>query len=327
MSDEQPIEQTTGAERKAALVTEALRILRAAHAIDERTTVTAADLIDWYNRVCPHVTDIKILAAAMEIELAQRRGATIEAEGERRGGNRSKVTDSVTLSNVEKKNRSEDRMLYEESATVNGYVKDTVAAGKKPSVNGAVAVAQQSRAAKKPKTTKHTKTPKTPSTPQPKLNETPGIIGFLTTLRAEITRKRKANHDERQKRNWNPDPMRLREQSLLLDWIETELDRSTTSGTDPDMEPADQLSRHVAVAATAVARLRDFLLAIHEHDEDARPLSATHAKFLHRAGHELFNILKLWAPDDWVPDCKSDDVEVDEHNAVEGDAVEASAVQ
>jgi hypothetical protein len=48
---------------------------------------------------------------------------------------------------------------------------------------------------------------------------------FLRNLRAEITRRRKENHDEFLKRRWNSELILKREQTSLLDWIEQELDR------------------------------------------------------------------------------------------------------
>lgn len=48
---------------------------------------------------------------------------------------------------------------------------------------------------------------------------------FLRNLRAEITRRRKENHDELLKRRWNSELILKREQTSLLDWIEQELDR------------------------------------------------------------------------------------------------------
>ncbi|HEY6363172.1 MAG TPA: hypothetical protein VI585_00135 [Candidatus Binatia bacterium] len=49
------------------------------------------------------------------------------------------------------------------------------------------------------------------------------IREFLHKLRQEISRRRKANHDQCRKRNWNSDLILKREQTLLLDWIEEEL--------------------------------------------------------------------------------------------------------
>jgi hypothetical protein len=48
---------------------------------------------------------------------------------------------------------------------------------------------------------------------------------FLRDLRAELTRRRKENHDEFQKRRWNSELILKREQTSLLDWIEQQLDR------------------------------------------------------------------------------------------------------
>lgn len=82
---------------KARLITDALDSLRGADAIDERETLDAETWVAWYDATLPQVRDIKILAGAMDIELAKRRGAQVVAEGERRGGDQSKVTHRLTL--------------------------------------------------------------------------------------------------------------------------------------------------------------------------------------------------------------------------------------
>ena len=51
------------------------------------------------------------------------------------------------------------------------------------------------------------------------------IRDFLKYLRAEILRRRKANHDERRNARWSTQGINSREQTDLLNWIETELDR------------------------------------------------------------------------------------------------------
>jgi len=47
-------------------------------------------------------------------------------------------------------------------------------------------------------------------------------------LRTEITKRRKENHDDRQKRRWNPEDIVKLFQSQLLDWIEQQLDEMST---------------------------------------------------------------------------------------------------
>jgi hypothetical protein len=44
-------------------------------------------------------------------------------------------------------------------------------------------------------------------------------------LRAEITRRRKENHDRRGASRWDPVEVNLAEQRALLDWIEAQLDK------------------------------------------------------------------------------------------------------
>ena len=70
-------ESDPAAYRKAALIQTALQTLRAAHRIDERDDLNAASFVEWYDRTIPDVRDIKMLAGAMEIELAKRRGERI----------------------------------------------------------------------------------------------------------------------------------------------------------------------------------------------------------------------------------------------------------
>lgn len=57
------------------------------------------------------------------------------------------------------------------------------------------------------------------------LKDESAIRAELRRLREEITRRRKANHDEYQKKRWHHEAVAKHDQSTLLDWIETELDR------------------------------------------------------------------------------------------------------
>jgi hypothetical protein len=57
------------------------------------------------------------------------------------------------------------------------------------------------------------------------------LRGRLADLRREITRRRKANHDERLKHNWNPEAIVTREQTEMLDWIEDQLDAAVRKST------------------------------------------------------------------------------------------------
>jgi hypothetical protein len=59
-------------------------------------------------------------------------------------------------------------------------------------------------------------------TPRPALGGR-SITAFLNHLRAEIQRRRKENHDEYKKKKWVSDLIAKRTQTLLLDWIEEEL--------------------------------------------------------------------------------------------------------
>ena len=295
MTETQPSSEGT-AYRKAHLIQEALQTLQTAHQIDERDDLTAASFLEWYDCTIPDVRDIKILAGAMEIELARRRGERIAKEGERRGGD-TKVNQCVTLvSDLEKSRRSQERALAAEPDAVRAFVQREVKAGKMPSMRGAVGVARAARATAAPhrltkkaeaeQVRQHHQEEQTIAAilkltdgrrrteaqiatltghqtaafflqrirliPWLRLDRTPeglvfhvdeelraicegrrprpqlsyqSIDQFLRDLRAELTRRRKENHDEFQKRRWNSELILKREQTTLLDWIEQQLDR------------------------------------------------------------------------------------------------------
>jgi hypothetical protein len=280
---------------KANLIHNALETLRAAQRLDERDDLTAAIWMAWYDATIPDVRDIKILAGAMEIELARRRGERIEDEGERRGGD-TKVTQRVTLmSDADKMQRSRDRAIANEPEAVKMFVAREAKAGRVPSMRGAIKAATVARAthaparlAKQIEATQARKSEfdehvfatitmiadgvrrtddqvakltgyqtasflqrirlipwlhidRTPeglvfhidnqlraicegATPRPELSYT-SIAAYLRSLRDEITRRRKENHDEFRKRRWNSELILKREQTSLLDWIEEQLDR------------------------------------------------------------------------------------------------------
>src|SRR5262245_40994196 len=50
------------------------------------------------------------------------------------------------------------------------------------------------------------------------------IQDFMKNLRQEITRRRKENHDERHRMNWNPEAITKRFQTDLIEYIEDQLD-------------------------------------------------------------------------------------------------------
>ena len=294
MTETQPVNEGT-AYRKAQLLQDALQTLQAAHGLDERDDLDAANFLEWYDRTIPDVRDIKILAGAMEIEMARRRGERVALEGERRGGD-TKVTQCVTLlSEASRKQRSRDRLVAEHPDVVQTYVQREVKAGRIPTVRHAIGVASAARATAAPQRiakqvaatqarqsefdeqafaaitkvadgTRRTDDQvgkvigyQTPSflqrirlIPWLRIDRTPeGLMfqideplraicegrlprptlsyqstdQFLRNLRAEITRRRKENHDEFLKRRWNSELILKREQTSLLDWIEQELDR------------------------------------------------------------------------------------------------------
>jgi hypothetical protein len=279
--------------QKANLIREALDTLRAGNALDERDDLDAANFLEWYDRTIPDVHDIKMLAGAMEIELAKRRGERIEDEGERRGRPEN-LSPGDRLSNAVMVQRKKDRVLAEQPEAVGAYVQREVTAQRPPTVKGAVRAATAARTASRPSrkaaqfTRSQTLTQKTNEELLAMLGTVAdgerrtdaqlakivgGIKAFLNrvrllpwleidrtvegttfqinrplraicesaapcpalsyqsfaeyfhTLRAELTRRRKENHDEFLKRRWNSELIIKREQTALLDWIEQQLDR------------------------------------------------------------------------------------------------------
>lgn len=51
------------------------------------------------------------------------------------------------------------------------------------------------------------------------------LTKWFRSLRAEVTRRRKENHDRRGASRWDPVEVNLAEQRALLDWIESQLDK------------------------------------------------------------------------------------------------------
>ena len=51
------------------------------------------------------------------------------------------------------------------------------------------------------------------------------IAARLSDFRKEIDRRRKENHEKRNARNWNPEPVIKLELIRILDWIEEELEK------------------------------------------------------------------------------------------------------
>jgi hypothetical protein len=149
MIEAQPVHEGT-AYQKAHLIQAALQTLQAAHQIDERDDLDAASFLDWYDRTIPDVHDIKILAGAMEIELARRRGEQIIQEGELRGRPEKVEQCSTLMSKSEKDRRHEERTLAAAPDAVHAFVQREVKAGKVPSMRGAVGVARAAHATAAP---------------------------------------------------------------------------------------------------------------------------------------------------------------------------------
>lgn len=297
MIEIQPVREGA-AYHKAHLIQQALEKLRASNQVDERDDLTAASFLEWYDRTIPDVRDIKLLAGAMEIELARRRGEKILQEEERRGGN-SKVSGADTLlSNATKVQRSKERAIAAAPEAVTAFIAREKAAGRVPTVRAAAGVARTARMnaqlpirhqkqiegaerrnrelderilaalvtiadGKRRSEAELTKITGWRDVmagfierirlipwvqfdrmsdgfrfsideqlraicegrrPRPTLSYT-SLDTFLREVRTELTRRRKENHDEREKRRWNSELILKREQSKLLDWIEDQLDR------------------------------------------------------------------------------------------------------
>jgi hypothetical protein len=127
------------ATQKARLISETLDLLRAAHAIDERETLTVDEWVSWYDATIPTVTEIKVLAAAMERELEVRRGEAVVQNDERRGGDaESNVTQCVTRTRME---RSRNRQLGRAAPQVRAWIAREASAGRVPTRRGALTVA------------------------------------------------------------------------------------------------------------------------------------------------------------------------------------------
>jgi hypothetical protein len=148
-----PAGRLTEAGEKAQLIGEALDALRLAVQLDERESLNSTSWVPWYDVTIPRVQDIKILVGAMEIELHRRRGEQIQFEGERRGRPPNKVTDSVTnsvaMNDVYRKRRERDRALAAQSEKVTAYIQQEAAAGRVPSVHGALRAVQTTKPTKK----------------------------------------------------------------------------------------------------------------------------------------------------------------------------------
>jgi len=146
--------QANIADEKATLVASALNALKAANALDERDDLDAASWVAWYDATIPQVRDIKILAGAMEIELHRRRGEQILAEDEGRGGDQKseqiKVHHRGTLIQAERHRRHRARSIAKHPKRVRAYVEQEAAAGRVPSVRGAMRAAQAAVQTSKP---------------------------------------------------------------------------------------------------------------------------------------------------------------------------------
>jgi hypothetical protein len=134
---------------KADLIKAGRDQLVAAQSIDERDSLSDQEARAWYDAVIPNVTDIKVIAGALEIELAKRRGQAVLAEGERPGqppkDAEIKVPHRDTLINAERQQRKYARTIARNVPLVDEYVKRAAERGKVPSVRGALIAVGRAR--------------------------------------------------------------------------------------------------------------------------------------------------------------------------------------
>jgi hypothetical protein len=150
---------------KRNLIETALSKLQDARDIDERDSLKVENWIDWYDRTIPLVTEIKIIAGAMEVELSKRRGMRLETQPEQLF---QRVTPGVTLSVSERKARSKDRALGRNPAAVDDYIKTEAHARRVPTRKGALRHVKglAGRPASRPKSRRPSRPVRaTPSTP------------------------------------------------------------------------------------------------------------------------------------------------------------------
>jgi hypothetical protein len=142
-----PITQPLTADDKRRLIQSAHDDLVGARLIDEQEALTDAEALAWYDEVLPQVTDIKVIAGAMEAELTIRRGKLVEQEGELRGGDQKSAeaknqTYAVSkFDSAQMKKRSEDRLIATEEQAVRSYVKNSIKQNKPPSRRAMLRVA------------------------------------------------------------------------------------------------------------------------------------------------------------------------------------------
>ncbi len=125
------------AARKRGLIAASLARLREANQIDERED-RVDDWVRWYDETIGDCNQIEIVAGAMRVELALRRGERIIAQGEQRGGDQTQSDTVRHFDSAERKGRERDRAIASEPEIVKDYIAGTVADGKVPSIRGAL---------------------------------------------------------------------------------------------------------------------------------------------------------------------------------------------
>lgn len=137
------------AERKRELIAASLAQLRSAEQIDERQG-QVDDWLGWYDETIGDCTQIEILAGAMRVELALRRGIAAgpaEHGGDRRSG--SSVA-PLHMNNAERQQLRDDRAIASEPEIVHDYITESVESSKVPSIRGALRLVKGHRAGAQP---------------------------------------------------------------------------------------------------------------------------------------------------------------------------------
>jgi hypothetical protein len=128
---------------KRNLIETALGQLIEAREIDERETLPTEieKWTAWYDATIPLVTDIETIAGAMRVEFHTRRGERLVAEPENLGGRPSfqeTMSRRDIVSEKDRQQRKKQRALGRQAEAARTYIKTEVAAGRKPSVKGAL---------------------------------------------------------------------------------------------------------------------------------------------------------------------------------------------
>jgi hypothetical protein len=140
-----PVVSAGHAMHKRRLIAEALDQLHNAHEIDERGDAAVEHWLQWYDGTLGDCDRIRIVTGVMRVELSNRRGQVVIAEGERRGGDMKSDQSKAAphFDNAEKVQRQTDRAIAENPVAVKAYVDESIKAVHSPSVRGAFKAARK----------------------------------------------------------------------------------------------------------------------------------------------------------------------------------------